>query len=58
MFSGLLSARLKAAEKALHDGRLDEAYRLAGRPGPGFSASGLAKLFCGPTAAVRPCCPP
>ncbi|MGB0715050.1 MAG: hypothetical protein ACPGXK_04175 [Phycisphaerae bacterium] len=29
MFGQLFSARLKAAEKALRDGRLDEAYRLA-----------------------------
>lgn len=32
MFSGLLFVRLKAAENALRDGRLDEAYRLATTP--------------------------
>ncbi len=32
MFSRLLIVRLKAAEKALKDGRLDEAYRLATAP--------------------------
>ena len=32
MFSQLTRARLKAAENALRDGRLDEAYRLAGSP--------------------------
>jgi hypothetical protein len=32
MFGQLMSARLKAAENALRDGRLDEAYRLATAP--------------------------
>lgn len=32
MFSGLFNSRLKAAEKALADGRLEEAYRLAIQP--------------------------
>jgi len=32
MFGGLMSARLKAAENALRDGRIDEAFRLATAP--------------------------
>lgn len=32
MFSGLFNSRLKAAEKALSEGRFDEAYRLAIQP--------------------------
>jgi len=32
MFSGLLNARIKAAQAALKDGRLDEAFRLATAP--------------------------
>lgn len=44
MFSHLINARLKAAENALRDGRLDEAYRLAASPDLRVHRRGAAVL--------------
>ncbi len=44
MFGQLLSVRLKAAEKALRDGRMDEAYRLAISPDLRKHRRGVAVL--------------
>ncbi len=44
MFSELLFVRLRAAEKALRDGRIDEAYRLASAPDLRANKRGAAVL--------------
>ena len=51
MLRGLLFVRMKAAERALHDGRFDQAYRMAaepdicGHPRGARLLAGLAKGF-------------
>ena len=44
MFSELLSVRFRAAEKALREGRIDEAYRLASAPDLRAHKRGMAVL--------------
>ncbi len=51
MFSGLLFVRVKAAEQALRNNRLDEAYRLASQPDIAAHPRG-AKLLAGVATAL------
>lgn len=54
MFGDLLNIKVKAAEKALRDGRWDEAYRLAGSPDLRISPRAVAVLTAlAPTLLAR-----